>query len=149
MRLGPNFLLVCLSILGSLGLMEGVIRLIVNGKLPDLGGLRTPSFYADYFTDDDYWKLYHKFGSRPGPPDRPHPLLGWVGSYDRESYHHDSAGEVDDRTPVLLYGDSFAACATEVCFEDLLRRTRRSAPPLHEPLHFFIRVEMAYPSVVV
>lgn len=83
--------------------------------------LRDPGLYADYFSDDAYWKLYYRFGGPHEPPAAPHPMLGWVGTFSRDDYVHDDAAHVGDRRSVLLYGDSYARCVDSVtCFETLL-----------------------------
>jgi hypothetical protein len=69
---------------------------------------------------DDYWKLYFMFGGKYKPPETPHPLLGWVGRFDRETYTHAEYAGIADKRPVLLYGDSFASCAVDQCFQGIL-----------------------------
>jgi hypothetical protein len=82
--------------------------------------LRDPGKYANIYTDD-YWKLYFAFGGGHPPPKIPHPILGWKGFFDQDSYTHRDEGFVNGRKKVLLYGDSFAMCIDSVqCFEDIL-----------------------------
>lgn len=82
--------------------------------------LRRPEYFAD-ISEDAYWKLYHEFGGEYQPPEKPHPILGWVGAFDRVCYMHHDLKDLEHRRPVLLYGDSFAQCVPEVdCFEDIL-----------------------------
>ena len=85
--------------------------------------LRQPQLYADPHTDVEHWKLAWALGrggeTRPSVPDA---LLGWRSdSVDAEG-RHASVGPDDPRRPVLLFGDSFAACTTppEDCFQGLL-----------------------------
>ena len=100
---------------------ELLYRWMLFGDAEWFAPLRQPGQYADFFSDDDYWKLYHRFGGRYAPPGRPHRELGWVHQFDRETYLHERAGELGEHRPVLLYGDSFATCVeTERCFEELL-----------------------------
>ena len=75
-----------------------------------------------YDSESNYWKLYYLFNGKLKPPANPHPLLGWVGDFSRETYLHNEASNINGRKAVLLYGDSFAACATtkEECFQGML-----------------------------
>lgn len=116
-------ILIMISTASTLLVEEGIIRVDVLRK-SDVGEctFRKASRYADYLSDDDFWKLEYKFGSKHKPPQNPHPLLGWVGNFDRDNYKHNDSRSIDDRIPVLLYGDSFAACATKTCFQDLLNQ---------------------------
>ena len=109
------------SMVAALMVGEGVYRWMIFGNADWCKPLRDPGQYADFFSDDDYWKLYHRFGGRYKPPGRPHPTLGWVHRFDRETFLHDRADAIGEHRPVLLYGDSFATCVdTERCFEELL-----------------------------
>lgn len=84
--------------------------------------LRDPALYARH-ESEDYWRLYYQFGREMKPPKTPHPLLGWVGDFDRQTFRHHQDGELGVRRPVLLYGDSFAQCVAETkstCFEKIL-----------------------------
>jgi hypothetical protein len=83
---------------------------------------RNPGLYVDYDLESDYWKLYYLFDGKLKPPANPHPLLGWIGDFSRETYLHNSAPNIQGRRVVLLYGDSFAGCLTtrEECFEGIL-----------------------------
>lgn len=85
--------------------------------------LRQPHLYADPHTDVEHWKLAwvlgHGAATRPAVPD---PLLGWSSSsFDAEGRHAGVSPD-DPRRPVLLFGDSFAACTTPAvdCFQGLL-----------------------------
>jgi hypothetical protein len=100
---------------GELGL-----RIATHERAPGLAALRSPELYGDYFSDDVYWLLYQRFGGRYRAPPDPHPLLGWVGAFDRTSLVHHDAHELRGRRPVLLYGDSFAACVASPCFQEVL-----------------------------
>lgn len=116
-----NFALFSLSLLLSFILAEVGFRMILFSNIPAFDDLRNPNRYADWFSDDDYWKLYYLFGGQFKPPQQPHPVLGWVGDFSRDSYIHNKVEYIRDRRPVLLYGDSFAGCAPDVaCFQDIL-----------------------------
>jgi hypothetical protein len=109
---------VLFTVLTTLALAEATLRALLFLPVGGLGKpLRRPGLYAQYFSDDDYWKLYYRLGPEFRPPDKPHPLLGWVGGFDRQTYLHDWTPEMRERRPVLLYGDSFAQCTTPRCFQ--------------------------------
>lgn len=117
-----NLLLLLVTLIVCLGLGEIAYRAILFGDNKKFESLRKPDLYADYFSDDDYWKLYHTFGGEFGPPDTPHALLGWVGRlFDRQSLSHSEGKNVGKKRPVLLYGDSFAECVNGAdCFQNIL-----------------------------
>ncbi len=90
--------------------------------------LRDASNFADPNLQDDHWKLQYLFlpTDKQGPAETADPECGWTGSRVRPgTYEYKDAAHVGDRRPVLLYGDSFAACNTEpeLCFESLLERS--------------------------
>ena len=91
---------------------------------------RDPSLYADFLSDDDYGKLYYRFGGKYKPPKHPHPLLGWVDLFEGNSYRHNATDEVGNRRPVLLYGDSFARCSGgkfgDKCYQFILNYDKSS-----------------------
>jgi len=109
-----------LTIVGLLVISEFVFRALIFSDLPYMWRFRNPSMYANYFSDDEYWLLYHRFDGKYQPPTHPHPILGWVGSFDTDTFIHNEASRVGKRRPVLLYGDSFAACNEKPCFQDVL-----------------------------
>lgn len=116
-----NFALILISFLVSFLVAEIVLRIILFSNIPLFDKLRNPSHYADYFSEDDYWKLQYLFGGEFSPPESPHPVLGWVGSFSRDNFIHNKARGIGNRRPVLLYGDSFAACVVPgACFQDIL-----------------------------
>jgi hypothetical protein len=118
---GREFLLAAFSVALTLGAAELTLRALLFVDTPISARLRHPGLYADYFSDNDYWILQYVFKHRRQPPENPHPLLGWVGTFDRETYRHDQSAETAGRRPVLMYGDSFTRCAySEKCFEDIL-----------------------------
>jgi len=89
---------------------------------------RDPLLYADGDSSDDYWLLRVRFGAPPAP--RSDPLLGHIKTdITPGTYTHRQAGNLNGRTPVLLYGDSFANCATPArdCFEGLFNSNARFA----------------------
>lgn len=113
--------LAAVSILFAAGFLELYLRLILfhDFKLGD-GLLKHENLYADYFSDDDFWKLNYLLNNDYEESEGRHPLLGWIGEFDPVTYEHNDRDHVGARTPVLLYGDSFAACGTPVCSQDIL-----------------------------
>ncbi len=118
---GREILLAAFFVALSLGAAELTLRALLLIDTPILTRFRHPGLYANYFSDDDYWILQYVFNRRAPPPKNPHPVLGWVSTFDRETYRHDQSTEIAGRRPVLMYGDSFTACAkSEKCFQDIL-----------------------------
>jgi hypothetical protein len=101
---------------------EAIFRALLFSKVGFMEEYRTPGLYVDYDLDSNYWKLYYLFDGKLKPPANPHPLLGWVGDFSRETYLHNRAANLNGRKAVLLYGDSFAGCLTtqEECFQGVL-----------------------------
>lgn len=116
-----NLFVFLVSITVMLFLAEMLFRKLIFSDIDSFKNLRDPGLYSDYLNEDNYWKLYYIFGGEAKPPEFPHPLLGWVGNFNRNSFIHADAWKVGNRRPVLLYGDSYAQCMPEVsCFEDIL-----------------------------
>lgn len=93
--------------------------------------IRHEHLFADQW-QDDYWKLRTLFVPpeyREGAyaPDKHYDeLLGWRSRFVLpETYEHEDAVDMGDRRPVLLYGDSFAACATpaDLCWQGIFRNS--------------------------
>jgi hypothetical protein len=101
---------------------EAIFRALLFSKAGFMEKFRKPELYVDYDSDSNYWKLYYLFGGKLKPPVNPHPLLGWVGDFSRETYLHSEASKIQGRRAVLLYGDSFAGCLTTKgeCFQGIL-----------------------------
>jgi hypothetical protein len=110
------------AVILTAGASELIFRTLLFSKLGFMEKFRTPGLYVDFDLDDNYWKLYYLFGGKLKPPANPHPLLGWVGYFSRETFLHDEASSIKGRKAVLLYGDSFARCVTteEECFQGIL-----------------------------
>ena len=107
------FALVLLALSAGIALLaaEISIRILFFGDSRIGAFLRYPSFYADPYSDDDASKLQHWL-SRGGKHSWLHDRwLGWVKpKISPGSYKHADESEIGDRTPVLLYGDSWAEC---------------------------------------
>ena len=87
--------------------------------------LRGPGSLADSNTDE-YWKLQWLFErGKLKPAPTPDTELGWLGPAQAGTYAHRDEALLRGRRPVLLFGDSFAECATapEECFQALLERS--------------------------
>ena len=113
------------------GILVGVTALICElgfrallfSQVAFMERFQEPSLYTDYFSEDDWWKLYYAFNKPANDTAKhPHPLLGWAGEFSKETWRHTEAERVGRRHPVLLYGDSFAHCviAAEECFQGIL-----------------------------
>jgi hypothetical protein len=81
--------------------------------------------YADPGSEDAYWQLQFLFADASRRIDRPHGAdreLGWTGEIDAQTWMPKDPVDLRGRRPVLLYGDSYAACNTPPghCFQDLL-----------------------------
>lgn len=119
-----NFTVFFVSLTLTFGAAEFIFRKLIFGKSEAFKNLRDPGYYSDYLNEDNYWKLYYLFGGESKPPENPHPLLGWVGDFNRNTLIHNNAWNIGSKRPVLLYGDSYAQCMPEVlCFQDLLNNT--------------------------
>lgn len=117
-----NLALLLFSTAITLVIAEYAYRWMLFNGGENYKSMRDPAFFCSD-SEDDYWKLYYKFGGEFKPPKNPHPFLGWVGQFDRESYLHFDAIQAHQKRPVLLYGDSFSACVEEAdCFEDILNQ---------------------------
>ncbi|QDV07842.1 hypothetical protein Poly30_33750 [Planctomycetes bacterium Poly30] len=115
--------------------LEIGLRVLLFGGVGPGWALRRPSRFADYQSDEDYYKLARLWRQGAGRerPQRYHPSLGWVSNaIDPVTLTHSSDGQREGRQLVLLYGDSYSHCVTPVGtrFEDLIHR---SDPP--NPLH--------------
>ena len=122
-----NTLIVFISVAAVLVLCELVFQKVLFGSWEKAEFLREPGAYATIYEDDheeiftdEYWLLYYLFDKFYKPPANPHPLLGWVGYFDRETLEHDDANNIKGRRPVLLFGDSFTYCVGAKCFEEFL-----------------------------
>jgi hypothetical protein len=98
--------------------------LLSDGALARRWGanLRQPERFADP-NSDDYWKLQWILQREHLlPAVHPDPEIGWLGAAEPGSYAHPGEARVQGRRPVLLFGDSYAQCATDPgeCFQGLL-----------------------------
>jgi hypothetical protein len=90
--------------------------------------LRNPENFADGGSDDDFWKIQYLGlpADQAGPAENPDAITGWTGHYVKPgTYEQVDEGSIGERTPILLYGDSFCQCLTPAydCFQSLLERS--------------------------
>ena len=116
----PNFILLTASLLGILIISEIVFQALLFSNASRMDTFRDPGLYANPFCDDDHWKLRYLCNNET--QETPDKLLGWIkSSISQYSYLHKQFPLVKTRTPVLLYGDSFAKCLpSEQCFDAIL-----------------------------
>jgi len=112
-------------VLGLL-LLELALRWLIFAGGSYGAPLQRPDDYAHPATDE-HWALLATV--RPRGPDTSRfedPLVGWTNELVAPaSYVHRDAVGLEGRAPLLLYGDSFAACLTDAsaCFQGLLERS--------------------------
>jgi hypothetical protein len=119
-------LLVTLAALlaGPLLAEAGLRYQIFHGSAPG-DAIRDPRRYADPYSDDEYYKLQHALsppGKRREAPGFD-PLVGWLGgAIEPLTYTHRDVASLQGRRPVLLYGASYAQCATPMadCFQHIM-----------------------------
>lgn len=116
-RRGRRLALGLLAVLAALLACEGLMRLLLFGPAPfdALGAdLRRPGRFADPDTEELYWTLTCTWKPVPAYARRPadhDARLGWRDPrFASGTYAHRDEARVGARRPVLLYGDSFAAC---------------------------------------
>jgi len=111
---------------------EGGLRVLLFSDRPFFervaGRLRQPGYYADMRREGLYWKLQRIW--MPREKRRPLPEIspgtGWTGRLiDPVSLTLADEEKIGERRPVLLYGDSFAECATpqDEAWQGLLERS--------------------------
>ncbi len=119
----------------ALGGAELAVRFLLfsgaGAAVPLSDRFRAAWRYADADTDE-YWALDARLhppvpGARPQHAD---PQLGWTcWAVEPRTYAHQGEAALAGRRPVLLFGDSFARCATPPadCFDGLLARSPLAA----------------------
>lgn len=112
-----SFVAICLSLVSA----ELAFRALLFHGPAFMKPLRSPGLYANGQSSDDYWKLRSRFGQPAAVCNDP--LLGYrKPDILPDTYLHAKNDEIAGRTPVLLYGDSFAQCSIppQDCFEGIL-----------------------------
>jgi len=111
---------------------ELLLRYLAYHPQASLGGLgqrvRVPQDFGDMSSDVDVWKLQFLWldPAQAVANADADPLLGWRNHLVApDTYEHADFASLRGRTPVLLYGDSFAQCNTSAdqCFQGLLERS--------------------------
>lgn len=96
-------------------LLELVLRWLLLGGA-DIGwSIRQPGRFADYQSEEDYYKLASRWrgDGADSAPNHYHPSLGWVSSaLDAATLRHKHSAELSGQELVLLYGDSYSQCVT-------------------------------------
>ena len=126
-----------LSLLAAGLLFEGVLRFLLfsDASLALRVGarFRRSELYASERSGRDYWKLEALF-ARGKPPDPHTPpfdaRFGWLkAEIDPVTLRHADEAALGARRPVLLYGDSYAACMLEEgdCWQQLLEHSELGA----------------------
>ena len=109
-ELALGFVLLVVTIVLLAAIAEVGLRVAMRLGIP---AVRDPAEYADWFSDDDFWKLHRRWVPAHNTPtrERVHPLLGWATprTADNPLGVMADAPYVPDTTrpAVLFYGDSF------------------------------------------
>jgi hypothetical protein len=121
--------------LGSLALaclvLEGALRFVLFSDFARAHfgwKLRQAGLYAPVESGRELWKLRARLAGPAAA--RPHPVfdarVGWLSdAIDPRTLAHRDEPELAGRTPVLLFGDSYAQCVgpPEECWQGLLDRS--------------------------
>ena len=85
---------------------------------------KSPYLYADFFSDNDYWKFQYDWGEKfaETSPERIHPRLGWSQTYITEENPLGLEEETRKRmgssnSKILFYGDSFVKGSSDKEFQ--------------------------------
>jgi hypothetical protein len=100
------------SALAAPVMAEITIRIAIAAGIPSL---RDPGLYADYFSDDEYFRLKAQWGQPLIRSDWAHPQLGWAPPRDAANplgIIRPGPYRVVRHRPILFYGDSYVAGAT-------------------------------------
>lgn len=128
-----KFVLLLSSIVLSFIFIEIFWRVIIFSDFEIFKKQRQPELYADEYADDDYWKLRFQINKKELLPIFNKAIQihnkdkeeRYLGRYIFKDYKHTNAEYLNDRRPVLLYGDSFAACySRDDCFDHILNNDK-------------------------
>ena len=116
-----------LALLAGPLLAEGLLRFMIFSSSQPGDTVRDPRLYAGPAHDDDFYKLQYLLAppERRRPPPGYDPVMGWVGhAIEPGTYAHRDAETIAARRPVLLYGASYAQCASglvqSACFQHVM-----------------------------
>ncbi len=135
-----NFILFLSSVVLCFIIIEVAWRFIIFSNTGVLESQKKAELYADEYSEDDYWKLKYllkknkidkrkkqmkqKNDGEESPPNKRNEKL-FARLVLKDTYKHINAKFVNERRPVLLYGDSFAACySQDGCFEHILNNDK-------------------------
>jgi len=115
-------------LLASAGLLEIGLRLALfsGGPGGTFSALREPELYTRHWSAEHYVLRHVLTGAKRQGPTRHDPRLGWTHRrFAKGTYDHSERSRVQGRRPVLLFGDSFAACVTPPgdCWQGLLEES--------------------------
>lgn len=120
-NISTSLLIVAASVIIALFVSEMLFRYLLFSQLSFVSHLKRPEFFATPW-ELDFFKLRHLFEEKY--KESPDKTLGWLNGSIKplDSYRHIDDGNLKNRTPVLLYGDSFAQCHTSAqeCFQGIL-----------------------------
>ncbi len=102
---------VVLSTFLAVLLAEVLFRALLFSDAPFMRTLKRPELFANEW-HSNYFKLRHFLGRKYREPSDK--LLGWTNARIKASRAYANIDDVNigNRTPVLLYGDSFVECTT-------------------------------------
>ncbi len=112
--------------------LRSVLLTSMGKQVRTLAKLRHPSSWGDHQSDDMYWIA----AALSAPAEERldggghHPVVGWLlESFDPDTLRHKDETRLEGRRPILLYGDSYAQCNTEVadCWQTLLQQSALSS----------------------
>jgi len=125
------------SLLAAALLFEGLLRFLLfsDASLAQRAGarFRRAELYSSERSGRDYWKLDALFARNRPPDPRTPPFdarFGWLKpEIDPATLRHADEAALGARRPVLLYGDSYAACMLESgdCWQQLLEHSELGA----------------------
>jgi hypothetical protein len=129
-----RLLLLLTSVVVGIVLLELSMRVLLFSKIGGETGLgkrlRQAQLYAPK-QSREYWKLYTVFSG--AGTKHAHGCFDWRFGWRTEDIDPATLAHVDepllgDRTPILLFGDSYAHCleSSRVCWEDLLETSELS-----------------------
>jgi len=113
-------------------LLELTLRVLTSTSTEAGLRMRRAELYTDRWSDPLYFQLDQRWHNLPGPllPQVADARLGWsFDQIDHESYVAPGEDDLDERRPVLLFGDSYTACMTDDanCFEGWMERSPMGA----------------------
>jgi hypothetical protein len=113
-----------LALAATAGLLELGLRTLIF--VAPVEGLRDPALYSPRWSDARHALAWTFSDPELRRDVLRHPRLGWTHSrFDPVTWAHEQEGLLRGRRPVLLFGDSFAACVTarRDCWGGLLERS--------------------------